>query len=65
MLAHFPATESEQPVTRDYLDLRLAELRVELRTEMHQTTTRLLIWIPTAMAAISGAMVALVQALGD
>lgn len=75
MLAHYPATEGGQPVTKDYLDSRLAgqssvlrgemsELRVEmselriemshLRVELHQQTKQLLIWIPTAMAAISG-----------
>jgi hypothetical protein len=51
MLAHYPATEGEQPITRDHLDARLAELRVE----MHKQTRQLLIWIPTAMAAISTA----------
>jgi hypothetical protein len=30
MLAHFPSTEAQQPVTREYLDLRLAELRSEI-----------------------------------
>jgi hypothetical protein len=48
MLAHFPVTESEQPVTKDYLDARLAELRVEL----HQQTKQLLIWLPGSMAAV-------------
>lgn len=51
MLAHYPATEGEQPITRAHLDAKLAELRVEL----HQQTKQLLIWIPTAMAAISTA----------
>jgi len=52
MLAHYLATEGEQPVTRSHLDANLAELRVEL----HQQTKQLLIWIPTAMAAISAAV---------
>ncbi len=30
MLAHFPVTEGEKPVTKDYLDARLGELRGEM-----------------------------------
>jgi hypothetical protein len=38
MLAHFPATGGEKPVTKDYLDVRAGELRSEiseLRGELH------------------------------
>jgi hypothetical protein len=42
MLAHYPATEGEKPVTKDHLDARMAELRVE----MHKGMNRLLIAIP-------------------
>jgi hypothetical protein len=62
MLAHFPVTEGEQPVTKDHLDARAFELRSdmsqlrvktsELRVELHQEITRLLIWVPTSVAAI-------------
>jgi hypothetical protein len=48
MLAHFPVTEGEQPVTKDHLDTRMNELRIEL----HQEINRLLIWVPTSVAAI-------------
>jgi hypothetical protein len=57
MLAHYPATEGEQPVTKDHLDARLSELRLEL----HKGINRILIWVPTAMAAMSGLVVALVR----
>jgi hypothetical protein len=58
MLAHYPATEGEQPITKAYLDAKVNELRVEmseLHVEMHKQTKQLLIWIPTAIAAISTA----------
>lgn len=32
MLAHFPARDVEEPVTREHLDRRFAELRTELHT---------------------------------
>jgi hypothetical protein len=57
--AHYPATEGEQPVTKDYLDARLAELRVEL----HRGFNRVLIGIPASTAAICAA-VAFVARLG-
>ena len=55
MLAHFPATEGEKPVTTDYLDARLSEVCVELsqlRSELHQEINRLLIGVPASVAAI-------------
>jgi hypothetical protein len=62
MLAHFPVTEGEKPVTKDHLDARTSELRgdmsqlrvemSELRVELHQEITRLLFWVPTSVAAI-------------
>jgi hypothetical protein len=75
MLAHFPSTEAQQPVTREYLDLRLAELRselrgemaglrTELRTDLHQSINRLLVWLPMAMAAIAGVAVAISRSGG-
>ncbi len=33
MLAQFPAREYDDPVTKDHLDMRVAELRAELHTE--------------------------------
>lgn len=30
MLAHFPATEGEKPVTKDHLDARIGEVRTEI-----------------------------------
>ncbi len=34
MLAHFPARDVEEPVTREHLDRRIAELRGELHAEI-------------------------------
>jgi hypothetical protein len=59
MLAHYPATEGEKPVTKDHLDARLAELRIE----MHRGMNRLLIAIPASTAAIC-AVVAFVARIG-
>jgi len=61
MLAHYPATEGEQPVTKDHLDARLSQEIGALRIELHKGINRILIWIPTAMAAMSGLVVALVR----
>jgi hypothetical protein len=59
MLAHYPATEGEQPVTKDYLDARLGELRVE----MHKGLNRVLIAIPASTAAIGG-LIAFIARIG-
>ena len=50
MLAQFPARDLDEPITRDYLDARLAGLRVE----MHQEINRLLVWVIGAMIALTG-----------
>jgi hypothetical protein len=60
MLAHYPATEGEQPVTKDYLDARLSEIRIE----MHKGLNRLLIAIPASTAAIGG-LIALIARMGN
>jgi hypothetical protein len=55
MLAHFPISDGEKPVTKDNLDASMSELRAEmsqLRVELHQEISRLLIWVPTSVAAI-------------
>jgi hypothetical protein len=59
MLAHYPATEDEKPVTKDHLDARMAELRAE----MHQQTKQLMVWIPTSTAAICG-VIAFIARIG-
>jgi hypothetical protein len=58
MLAHFPVTEGEQPVTKDHLDARMNELRIEI----HQQTKQLALWIPGSIAAIA-AVIAFVARL--
>ena len=55
MLAHYPATEGDKPVTEDHLDAGLGELRVEmsqLRVELHREINRLLIGVPASVAGI-------------
>jgi hypothetical protein len=70
MLAHFPVTEGERPVTKDHVDARLGELRGDmvemrselredigrLRVELHRETKRLMIWLPGSIAAICAAI---------
>jgi ribosomal protein L29 len=41
MLAQFPSSDRDEPLTRDYLDLRLADLRTELKGEMAGLRTEL------------------------
>lgn len=36
MLSHFPAREVEELVTKDFLRAEMAELRAEMRTELHR-----------------------------
>jgi hypothetical protein len=70
MLAHFPANEGDRPVTKDYLDARLGEVRAEmgalrgelrerlaqLGAELHSETKRLMYWLPGSIAAICAAI---------
>ncbi len=49
MLAPFPSRDLDEPVTKEFVALQIAELRAEmhqelglLRTELHQQTERLL-----------------------
>ncbi len=41
MLAHFPARDVEEPVTREHLDRRMAELRAELHAEIAGVRTEI------------------------
>lgn len=41
MLAHFPARDVEEPVTREHLDRRIAELRGELHAEIAGVRTEI------------------------
>lgn len=63
MLAHFPAREYDDPVTKDHLDMRFAELRADLhaelhseigglRVEIHDSQRTLLMWMVTTMLSL-------------
>ena len=60
MLSYFPARDVEDPVTNEHLDLRLAELRLE----MHKELNRLLAWFVTTMIAVATVAVAVATRLG-
>ncbi len=78
MLAHFPARDVEEPVTREHLDRRIAELRGELHAEIAgvrteiagvreaiaATANRILVWLFAAMVAVAGVAVSLSVRLG-
>lgn len=52
MLAQFPAREYDDPVTKDHLDLRVADLRAEMHDLVREQTTRLIMWMVTTMVAL-------------
>lgn len=52
MLAQFPAREYDDPVTKDHLALRVAELRAEMHDLVREQTTRLIMWMVTTMVAL-------------
>ena len=72
MLSHFPARDVEEPVTREHLDRRFAEVQTsmadlrtesqtsmaELRTEMYRLHNRLLIEV-TAVVGVAAALLRL------
>ena len=61
MLSHFPARDVEEPVTREHLDRRFAEVQTsmaELRTEMNRLHNRLLIEV-TAVVGVVAALLRL------
>ena len=60
LLSHFPAREGDEPVTRDFLRAELAEIRTEirgemhdqgnlLRAEMHDHLRQMMVWTVTAL----------------
>lgn len=66
MLAHFPARDVDEPVTREHLDRRIAELRGELhaevagvRTEIASAANRTIIWLVATILATAGIAVSL------
>lgn len=52
MLAQFRAHEYDDPVTKDHLALRVAELRAEMHDLVREQTTRLIMWMVTTMVAL-------------
>jgi hypothetical protein len=57
MLAQFPRSESEEPVTKAFLTAELAAFRLDLhdtfatKAEMHQGFTRQIMWMTSSMVA--------------
>jgi hypothetical protein len=57
MLAHFPSTEKDEPITKQFLRAELAEFRGEMRAQIDHVYHRLVAVIALATAilgAISG-----------
>lgn len=53
-LSQFPARDGDEPVTRDFVRAELAELRGELRGELHQLGSRL----AGLVVAVTGILIA-------
>jgi hypothetical protein len=62
MLDQFPVRDVDELVTKDYLAHRLAELRLDLSTEIHHQTERLMtrmqIGVGVGFAAFSALVLA-------
>jgi hypothetical protein len=52
LLAHFPSTENDEPITKQFLRAELAEFRGELRAEIAQIYHRLVGVIALATAIL-------------
>jgi hypothetical protein len=67
MLMHFPRTDAEDPITREHLDRRFAEVDTrfeQLRVEMHQLHNRTLVWTFGMIVTANGALLALFHLTG-
>ncbi|HYF44574.1 MAG TPA: hypothetical protein VD926_00085 [Acidimicrobiales bacterium] len=42
MLAQFPSRDLDEPVTKEFVALQIAELRAELKEDIHRQTDRVL-----------------------
>ncbi|MGI8739356.1 MAG: DUF1640 domain-containing protein [Gammaproteobacteria bacterium] len=62
-LADALATATDDLVTRDYLDAKLAELRGELRVEMHDMKADIIKWMAGLLILQAGVIAALVKLL--
>jgi hypothetical protein len=71
MLMHFPRTDADEPITREHLDRRFAEIDTrfaqidtrfeQLRTEVHQLHNRTIVWGISAIFAGNAALFALLN----
>lgn len=59
LMSEFPAIEADELVTRQFLRAELAELRLEMRDEMHRQT----VWLGSALA-VATALLATIGVLG-
>jgi hypothetical protein len=59
MLSYFPARDVEEPVTKELLRAELAELR----TEIHASANRLLLWLMGTIITTAGVAVTVTVAL--
>jgi len=62
-LADALASATHNLVTRDYLDAKLAELRGELRVEMHKMKADIIKWMAGLLILQAGVIAALVKLL--
>ena len=51
LMSEFPSVEAQELVTKDFLHAELALTRGELRTELAELKSTMLIWLGSAIAA--------------
>lgn len=58
------ASPSDEPVTRAHFDTTIAELRAELRTEMHDLGRQMVMWSTASIIGGMGLAAAIGAAIG-
>jgi hypothetical protein len=64
LMSQFPTTDADEPVTRQVLRAELADLRAELRIEMHDLGRRLVMWSTGSVIAGMGLAATVARLLG-
>ncbi|MEJ5256424.1 MAG: hypothetical protein WHS89_13850 [Acidimicrobiales bacterium] len=64
LMSEFPTTDTDRPVTEQTLRAELAELRAELRAEMHDLGRTIVMWNTGSVLAGMGLAATIARLLG-
>jgi hypothetical protein len=59
MLSYFPARDTEEPASKEYIDARLSAMETRLMAELHAQMRTTLQWTLAAMVSLIGLVVAM------